>query len=80
MQNINDTKYIALFGEQWTLKALLSILTDSFKWDYTPPLSTLLVEAYKNLTVRVTYNDNEVQLKAPCNGTSCSVNDFLRML
>ncbi len=33
-------------GESWNLKALLSLISDDFKWDYVPPASILLIEGY----------------------------------
>jgi hypothetical protein len=40
-------KMFMFMGEPWNVKAVLSLMTDNFKWDYTPPASVLLIEGYE---------------------------------
>ena len=78
---MNGTKFIMLMGESWNLKAFLSLISDDFKWDYVAPSSLLLLHAYNDSTVEVSYNDNAVRLKGACsNLESCSAKNFFTLL
>ena len=60
MSPLNETKFIMLMGESWNLKAFLSLITDELKYDYIPPSSLLLLEAYTDGTLQLSVNDHKI--------------------
>ena len=91
---INEHKFFLFMGEQWNAKAFLSLVTDDFKWDFVPPASLVLLEAYEEDflnattgltemkgTVKVKFNDQEVKLKGRCLGlTECPLLDLVHTI
>ena len=60
MSPLNQTKFIMLMGESWNLKAFLSLITDDLKYDYIPPSSILLMEAYSDGSIELSVNDHKI--------------------
>jgi hypothetical protein len=51
---IDEAKFFLFVGDNWNLKAFISLVTDDFKYDYVAPASVLLLETYEEESVNAT--------------------------